>query len=497
MSDYEEPPMPTDEDLRPAGGPDGISIPSIDVGKREADDDAIAIARLSAASATILNKRLAPHDIAAERNVIGSILLSEEVLFDALEIVNVQDFYIEKHREVMASIVRLSQQGKPIDVRTIGDDLLKAGKLALAGGVDYVNALDIEVPWSEHGPEYARIVRDKAILRRLAEGAHAIAKMAYDQRGEASDIQDAAEQKMLELSESARVGKKAGLREAEEIANKALKELQHRWKHGITVNGVSTGLRDLDALIGGLGRGDLIVIGGRPGMGKTAIGLQFALTATEKTNDHAIVFSYEMPAEMLMCRLASAKASVDLMQILRGRNLSEKMQEDVADAFGALMERKLLINDGRTAGIHEIRAETRRVKMKHGKVSAVMIDYAQLVPAPHGIDNREQQIAAISKGAKNLAGEMDCPVILLAQLNRDVEKRPDKRPGLADFRESGALEQDADVVIFPYRDEYYDKNSPDKGIAEIIIAKQRNGATGTVRTKFFDSFCRFNDVTYY
>ncbi|MFM2152775.1 MAG: replicative helicase [Pseudomonadota bacterium] len=445
----------------------------------------------SAAMSTTLNPRLAPQDVEAERSILGGILLTNEAFYDVLETVKTDDFYREPHRKVFAAMQELSQRNEPIDVITLADELRRGGDLESVGGVAYLSGLDAFVPATANITRYARIVRDKALARRLIGAAHEIAREGYDQLGPVDELLDAAESKIFEITEKKAANAFTVLGTS---VKRVFSNLEALYERQTEITGVPTGFTAFDKMTAGLQKGDLIIVGGRPSMGKTSVVMNMAGHIAIEEKRPVAVFSLEMSADSLTTRLFASEARVDGQRLRTGKLLDSDWPK-LARAADRLFKAPMHIDDSAGLTALEMRAKCRRLKAKTGELALVVVDYLQLMRGKPGTDSREQEISEISRGLKALAREMECPVIALSQLNRSLEKREDKRPQMSDLRESGAIEQDADLICFIYRDEVYNKeNSPDKGIAEIIIGKQRNGPTGTVRVAFQRDYTRFENL---
>jgi len=444
----------------------------------------------SAALATMLNVRLAPQDLDAERSVLGGVLLTNDAFYDVLSEIRAEDFYRDPHKRIFEAMAELSSRGEPIDVITLGDELKKRGDLEVVGGHAYLGLLSDFVPGTANVARYAKIVREKALARRLIAAAHEIARDGYEQKGDINEFLDKAEASIFEVTD------KKSAQQFTELGTsvrRVFKNLEHLLEQQADITGVRSGFDAFDKMTAGLQKGDLIIVGGRPSMGKTSVVMNMAGHIAINEKRPVAVFSLEMSADALTTRLFASEARVDGQRLRTGR-LLETDWPKLARAADRLFKAPMFIDD--TAGITalEMRAKCRRLKATKGDIGLIVVDYLQLMKGKPGIDSREQEISDISRGLKALAREMECPVIALSQLNRSLERREDKRPQMSDLRESGSIEQDADLICFIYRDEVYNKESPDKGIAEIIIAKQRNGPTGTVRVAFLRDYTRFENL---
>jgi len=423
----------------------------------------------------------------AEQSVLGAILVRPEVLDRVADVIESGDFYREAHGRIFQAMLDLYGRGDPVDLVTVTALLNERGQLEGVGGPVFLAGLSEQVGFATNADYYAGLVHDKAILRRLLDATQEIAGSCFGPVEDVAEFLDAAEQKVFEVAESkVRLGFQplSALVETE-IAN--LEAIWHREKGRIT--GVTSGFNDLDNLTAGFQNSDLIIIAARPSMGKTALALNIAFNAAFKPQKHVAFFSLEMSREQLVRRLLSSAGEVDASN-LRRAFLSTAEWANLQTAAGYLLDCPIYIDDTPAATVLDIRAKARRLKAD-GKLQMLIIDYLQLMRGRTDVHSREQEISEISRSLKALAKELKVPVIVLSQLNRKVEERPNKRPQLADLRESGAIEQDADVVIFIYRDEVYREDSPDQGTAEIIVGKQRNGPTGKIKLNFRDKYTTF------
>ncbi len=431
-----------------------------------------------------------PANPEAEQSVLGAILVRPEVLDRVADLLEPPDFYREAHGRIYQAMLDLYGRGEPVDLVTVTALLKERGQLEGAGGPVFLASLSEQVGFATNADYYAHLVHDKAILRRLLDTTQEIASQCFSAVEDVRGFLDAAEQKVFAVAESKiRPGFKpvAALVE-QEIAH--LEAIWHREAGRIT--GVPSGFNDLDNLTAGFQNGDLIVLAARPSMGKTALALNIAYNAAYKPQVPVAFFSLEMSKEQLVRRLLSSEGRVDASN-LRRAFLSTQEWAALQTAAGNLLDCHLFIDDTPAATVLDIRAKARRLKAD-GKLGLVIIDYLQLMRGRHDAPSREQEISEISRSLKALAKELDVPVMALSQLNRRVEERPNKRPQLADLRESGAIEQDADVIIFIYRDEVYREDSPDQGKAEVIVGKQRNGPTGKIKLHFEKKFTRFDPL---
>ncbi|WP_417504542.1 replicative DNA helicase [Marinomonas gallaica] len=436
--------------------------------------------------------KLPPYSIEAERSVIGGLMLDPEAWEKVSELVMADDFYRPEHRAIFAVIARLADDSEPADVVTISERLDKRGELEGIGGVTYLIEVVEGTPSASNIASYAEIVRERSILRRLISTTNDINSRAYQPEGmTAAEVLEDAERQIFQLAEGG--DKKGGPRIVADILSKTVDKIDELYHQEGSITGLSTGFTDLDAMTSGLQPSDLIIVAGRPSMGKTTFAMNLVENATMISEIPVVVFSLEMPAEQLMMRMLSSLGRIDQTRMRSGQLVQEDWDK-LMSAVKMLKDRKLFIDD--TAGISptEMRSRVRRIAREHGGVAMIMIDYLQLMQIPGYSEGRTNEISEISRSLKAIAKEMECPVIALSQLNRSLEQRPNKRPVNSDLRESGAIEQDADVISFVYRDEVYHEDTPHKGIAEIIIGKQRNGPIGTCRLAFIGKFTRFEDL---
>lgn len=436
--------------------------------------------------------KLPPYSIEAERSVIGGLMLDPQAWEKVSEAVMADDFYRPEHRAIFSVIARLADDTEPADVVTISERLDKRGELEEIGGIAYLIEVVEATPSAANIASYAEIVRERSILRKLISTTNDINSRAYHPEGmSASEIVQDAERLIFQLSGDGE--KKGGPRVASEILSKTVDKIDELYHQEGSITGLSTGFTDLDAMTSGLQPSDLIIVAGRPSMGKTTFAMNLVENATMISELPVVVFSLEMPAEQLMMRMLSSLGRIDQTRMRSGQLIQEDWDK-LMSAVKMLKDRKLFIDD--TAGISptEMRSRTRRIAREHGGVALIMVDYLQLMQIPGYSEGRTNEISEISRSLKAIAKEMECPVIALSQLNRSLEQRPNKRPVNSDLRESGAIEQDADVISFVYRDEVYHEDTPHKGVAEIIIGKQRNGPIGTCRLAFIGKFTRFEDL---
>ncbi len=433
-----------------------------------------------------------PANLEAEQSVLGAILLRPESLDRVADFLATADFYREAHSRIYQAVIDLYNRHEPVDLKTVTFLLNERGQLEAVGGPIFLAGLSEQVGTAANVDYYARLVHDKAVLRRLMECSQEIAGACLKPIEDVEEFLDWAEHRVFEVAE-AKI--RQGFQPIEELVNKEIATLETIWgqKDG-AVTGVPSHFLDLDNYTAGFQPSDLIIIAARPSMGKTALALNIAFNAAyEKPNVPVAFFSLEMSKEQLVRRLLSSVGQVDASQIRRAAFLTGQEWAELQEAAGKLLDCPIRIDDTPAATVLEIRAKCRRLKAE-GKLGLVIIDYLQLMRGRADVPSREQEISEISRSLKALAKELHVPVIALSQLNRRVEERPNKRPQLSDLRESGAIEQDADVILFIYRDELYREDSPDKGTAEIIVGKQRNGPTGKLKLAYRDKFTRFDTL---
>lgn len=434
-------------------------------------------------------ERVPPQNLEAEQAVLGSMMLDREAVFTVMEFLRPEDFYRDAHRAIYQAILFLAEKGEPVDLLTVTDTLRGRGELDKAGGATYVASLANVVPTAANAAYYAQIVSEKSLLRSLIHAAANIAQQGYDGGGEVSQLLDQAEKAIFDISQRRR---RNGFSPIRDVLVETMDQLERLAQNKGGTTGVPT-FRDLDRLLSGLHPSDLIIVAARPGMGKTSFCLNIAQNVAVKHRTTVAVFSLEMSKEQLVQRMLSAQAMIDQYRLRTGYLQDEDWQK-ISQAVGPLYEAPIFIDDTPGISVMEVRAKARRLKTEQG-LGLVIIDYLQLMQASgRRAENRQQEISEISRSLKAMARELDVPVLALSQLSRAVEQSHDKRPSLSHLRESGALEQDSDCVIFIHRPEYYDQNTEKKGIAEIIVAKHRHGPTGTVEMAFLPEFTRFVDL---
>ena len=432
--------------------------------------------------------KVPPHDVEAEQAVIGSMLTDMEAVISSIEILKPEDFYREDNKLIYTAMVNLYSRSEPIDLITVKSELESMGKFDQVGGIEYLAELPEKVPTTANASKYIKIVEEKSTLRRLIKTANEIIELGYDPTEDLEDIMEGAEKKIFNLMQDKNQKGYTAIKDVLVDSFTNLEELYNRKQH---ITGVPTGFIDLDYRTAGLHGSEFILIAARPAMGKSAFVLNIAANAALKANVPVAIFSLEMSKEQMVNRMLCSEAMVDSNKVRTGK-LEEEDWAKLAEAIGPLSEAGIYIDDTPGISITEIRARCRKLKLEKN-IGLVIIDYLQLVQgsSKRALGSREQEIAEISRSLKILAKELDVPVIALSQLSRAVEQRPDHRPMLSDLRESGSIEQDADIVMFLYRDDYYNEDSEKKDIAEVIIAKQRSGSTGTVDLRWMGSYTKF------
>jgi replicative DNA helicase len=440
--------------------------------------------------------KVAPHSIEAEQSVIGGLLLENEALDKVADILNVHDFYRHDHKLIFKHIIKLIEHNKPADILTVAESLENTAELSNIGGIAYLGTLAQNTPTAANIRRYAEIVHERSVMRQLVAAGSSIAESAYAPNG--LDVQQLLNDAELKIFKIAEGGKKSSegfvdIQSLLPLVAERIDELFSRDNQS-DVTGIPTGFSDLDSMTSGLQGGDLIIVAGRPSMGKTAFSLNIAENVALDTGLPVAVFSMEMAGAQLAMRMIGSVGRLDQHRMRTGK-FEEEDWEKLTTAIGKLNEAPIFIDEGAALSSFDVRARARRLHRQCGKLGLIVIDYLQLMSAPSGRqgENRATEISEISRSLKALAKELDVPVIALSQLNRSVEKRDDKRPVMSDLRESGAIEQDADVILFIYRDEVYTPDSADKGTAEIIIGKQRNGPIGRIRLTFMGQHTRFEN----
>ena len=436
--------------------------------------------------------KMQPHSIEAEQSVLGGLLLSADAWDAVSEAVVDSDFYRPDHRLIFRQIAKLAEASEPVDVITVADKLEARGELDAAGGLPYLAELAQSTPSASNIRAYAQVVRERASLRQLIEAAQEIAESGFNPEGRTSDeLVDEAERRIMQISEQ---GPKAGGPQGvNPLLQAALGRIEELFNSGGDITGLSTGFKDLDGMTSGLQPSDLVIVAGRPSMGKTSFAMNLVEHAILHQERPILVFSMEMPADSLIIRMLSSVGRIDQTRIRNGK-LEQEDWPKLSTAVSKLKDVPLYIDDTAALTPTEVRSRSRRVAREHGQLGMIMVDYLQLMQIAGSSEGRTAEISEISRSLKAIAKEFQCPVVALSQLNRSLENRPNKRPVNSDLRESGAIEQDADVIMFIYRDEVYNEESPDKGVAEIIIGKQRNGPIGICRLAFIGQFTRFENL---
>lgn len=436
--------------------------------------------------------KLPPQNLEAEQSVLGAILLDNEALPKVSELLSPADFYRDSHRKIFNAMEDQFNKGQTIDLVTLSDYLERINELDAAGGVSYLSTLVSQVPTAANVRYHSRIIKEKALIRALLKSTTDIAAKVYESPLEADELVDYAEKTIFEIADKRT---KTSFSTLKDVIKSSFEMIEKLYDKKGAITGAPSGFPDLDEMTTGFQPGDLIIIGGRPSMGKTAFGLNIAQRVGLDMKEPVAVFSLEMSKEQLALRMLCSEAMVDSNSVRKGFVRKEDWNK-LTSAAGRLAEAPIFIDDSSNITVLEMRAKARRLKMEHGGISLIVVDYLQLMKGRGNFERREQEISEISRSLKGLAKELHVPVIALSQLNRMVEARQDRRPTLADLRESGAIEQDADVIMFLYRDEVYNRNNAsNKGLAEIIISKQRNGPTGTIKLTFLSSSTRFVPYT--
>src|SRR5437899_6416634 len=442
---------------------------------------------------TAVAERTLPHNLEAERSVLGAILLHNDAFNLAAEVIDAADFFLDAHRRIFDKMVKLSERGDAIDLVTLKEELGRSSELDEVGGPAYITALVDGVPRSTNVEHYARIIKEKATLRNLIYSATKIVASAYEAEEDADVILDQAEHAIFAIADDK---VRDGFVSLRELAQGSLETIEKLHSRKELITGVPTGFTDLDEMTSGLQPSDLVIVAARPSMGKTSLALNIAQHVGTRTDMTVGLFSLEMSKEQLFLRLLTSEARIDAHR-LRGGFLGERDWGKLSQAIGTLSDTKIFIDDSPSIGVIEMRAKCRRLAAEHD-LDLVIIDYIQLMQGRGRFENRTLELGSISRSLKGLAKELRVPIVVLSQLSRAPESRSDHRPQLSDLRESGALEQDADVVIFIYReDQYVDKTQPPtdaQGVAELIVGKQRNGPTGVVKLAFIREFTRFENL---
>ena len=450
--------------------------------------------RVAELSQRVDDLKVPPHSMEAEQSVIGGLMLDNQAWDNIADIVNEQDFYRHDHALIFRAIAALADESQPYDVVTVSEWLGSRNELDSIGGLAYLSILANDTPTAVNVKAYANIVREYSILRALIQIGNEISASAYNADGRPSkELLDEAERKVFMIAEQG-AGNREGFAAINDLLGKAVQKVEEMYKSGEALTGISSGFSNFDEKTSGLQKADLIIVAGRPSMGKTSFAMNLAENAVMGTENSVAIFSMEMPGEQLAIRMMSSLGRIDSHNLRTGK-LDDQDWPRLISSVNMLSKAKLFIDDSPALSPTEVRARTRRLKREHG-LDLVIIDYLQLMQVGGSTENRATEISEISRSLKALAKELNVPVIALSQLNRSVEQRPDKRPVMSDLRESGGIEQDADVILFIYRDEVYNPESSDKGTAEILIRKQRNGPIGMVRLAFLGQYTRFENLAY-
>ena len=443
---------------------------------------------------SISKLRLPPHSLEAEQSLLGGLLIDNEALDKVADIVSVNDFYRQDHQIIYQHIHRLIERSQPADIVTVGESLDSNSELNTVGGLEYLGLLAESTPTAANIRGYAQIIRERSIMRSLVEVGTDIVDNALSPQGrDAQQLLDESESKIFQIAEAGK-NDRIGFTDIKELLPQVAERIDQLFQRDnpSDVTGIPTGYKDLDMMTSGLQPGDLIIIAGRPSMGKTSLALNMCEYVSVDTGLPTAVFSMEMASTQLVSRLIGSVGKLNQHKMRTGQ-LDDNDWEKLSYALGQLNEAPIFIDEGSALNPYEVRARARRLHKQCGRLGLIVIDYLQLMGSAGSTENRATEISEISRSLKALAKELNVPVIALSQLNRSVEQRPDKRPVMSDLRESGAIEQDADVIMFIYRDEVYNPETPDKGIAEIILAKQRNGPVGRVKLTFLGEYTKFEN----
>ena len=433
-----------------------------------------------------MNERIPPHSIEAEKSVLGSVLQSKEALFEVLEILEPEDFYSEHHKEVFEAVRELNRRSEPVDILTVSEELKKRNTLAMVGGRAFVASLPTEAPSTANAESFAHIIKEKAILRSLIQASADILDRSYKDKTDSQEVLSFAEQEIFNI---ARAKQKKDYTSLYDVMMENISQIDAMASTEGKLIGLTTGFVDLDEKTAGLQKSNLIIVAARPAMGKTAFVLNLAQNAALKADAKVLIFSLEMSKEELGMRMLSSDTCIDLAKLKTG-DLNRGEWEDLYIGIDRLTKAGIYIDDTPGISLMEMKNKCRRLKAEKG-LDLVIVDYLQLMEAK--AESRQQEISKLSRSLKILAKEMDCPVIVLSQLSRAVEQRIEKKPQLSDLRESGAIEQDADLVMFLYRDEYYNPDTDKPNTCEVILAKHRGGSTGTVELAWLGKYTKFAD----
>ncbi|MGH9116913.1 MAG: replicative DNA helicase [Acidimicrobiales bacterium] len=434
--------------------------------------------------------RVPPHNLQAEESLLGAMLLSRDAIAAAVEVVAADDFYKPAHGHIFDAVTSLFAAGEPADPVTVAEELSRAGLLDAIGGPATLVSIQAATPATTSAARYARIVEEHALLRRLIGVAGEIAELGYDLPDDVAKAVDKAEALVFQVAQRRIADTLSPIRD---LLSESLDRLEQLYERGESITGIPTGYTDLDEVLSGMQPSNLIVVGARPAMGKTSFALGAATHVALQANKPVLIFSLEMSQIEVSQRIMCSEARVDSTKVRTGK-LSQGDWTQISHAVGRLAEAPIFVDDNPNVSVLEIRAKARRLKSATGGLGVVIIDYVQLMTGRARAENRQVEVSEISRSLKILARELECPVMALAQLNRQLEQRADKRPMLSDLRETGALEQDSDVVVFLYRDEIYNPETPDRGTAEVLVAKHRSGPTGKVRLAWLDRYTKFANM---
>lgn len=441
--------------------------------------------------AQVLGK-LPPHSLEAEQSVLGAMIVDKEAINTAVETIQPNDFYKEANKEIYETILELYNKNEPVDLITLSEEMKRRGTLDSVGGIGYLTSLSGGVATTANVEYYCKIVEEKSTLRQLIKSCDEIVSKSYEDSEDVNAIIEKAEKNIFDITQGRN---NDGFFPIKEVLLESFTKIEEMSMKGDGLTGLTTGFIDIDDKLSGLQKSDLVLLAARPSMGKTALGLNIALNSSLEANANVAVFSLEMSKEQLVQRMLSSISHVDLQNIISGK-LDEDEWVKIIEAMGPLSETNIYIDDTAGISLMEMKAKCRKLKIESG-LDLVVIDYLQLMQSDTPHESRQQEISSISRGLKALAKEMNCPVLALSQLSRAPELRSDHRPILSDLRESGAIEQDADVVMFLYRDEYYNEDSDKKNIGEVIVAKHRNGPTGTVDLVWMGQYTKFVNLEKY
>lgn len=445
----------------------------------------------------MMGERMPPQNNEAEQSVLGSILLQPSALISAMEFIQANDFYRRSHQLIFQVMIDLNEKNEEIDVITVANLLETSGQLEDVGGTPYLAELSNVVPTAANIEYYAKIVEERSLLRRLIQASTDIISDTYEESEEVSNLLDNAEQKILEVSERKN---RSGFVKISDVLRDSMEEIDQLYKNDEEITGISSGYRALDLMTAGLHEDELIILAARPGVGKTAFALNIAQNIGTATDENVAIFSLEMGATQLVNRMLCAEGTINANHLRTGK-LTEEEFEKLFVAMGSLSKANIFIDDTPGIRVSEIRAKSRRLMQERGGIGLIIIDYLQLIEGT-GRESRQQEVSEISRQLKKLAMELNVPVIAISQLSRSVEQRQDKRPILSDLRESGSLEQDADIVAFLYREDYYraeegEEEVEEDNVVEVLVEKNRSGARGTVKLLFIKEYNKFSSLTYY